>query len=207
MAVPDYQTLMLPLLAYLADGSTRSTVPEIDGPSRHPFPPDAGRPRPAPAVRPPVDLLQPDQLGGDVPWQGRGPGAGRPRESGDHGLRQDHPGVQARARGRQSLAPVPRVRSLQNEDQGPSVDNVRITRPRRLRGQPEGAPDGTYESLRQAVEVDILDRLQSDALSWAFFEQLVVDVLVRMGFGLDVEETSRRVTRKSGDDGNRWRHR
>ena len=27
MAVPDYQTLMLPLLAYLADGSMRSTVP------------------------------------------------------------------------------------------------------------------------------------------------------------------------------------
>ena len=66
---------------------------------------------------------------------------------------------------------------------------------------PEEALYGTYESLRQAVEVDILDRLQSDAVSWAFFEQLVVDVLVRMGFGSDVEETSRRVTQKSGDDG------
>ena len=66
---------------------------------------------------------------------------------------------------------------------------------------PEELLYGTYESLRQAVEVDILDRLQSESLSWAFFEQLVVDVLVRMGFGSDVEETSRRVTRKSGDDG------
>jgi restriction system protein len=66
---------------------------------------------------------------------------------------------------------------------------------------PEELLYGTYESLRQTVESDILDRLQSDALSWSFFEQLVVDVLVRMGFGSDVEETSRRVTKKSGDDG------
>ena len=66
---------------------------------------------------------------------------------------------------------------------------------------PEELLYGTYESLRQAVEVDILDRLQSDAVSWAFFEHLVVDVLVRMGFGSDVEETSRRVTKRSGDDG------
>lgn len=29
MAVPDYQTLMLPILEYLADGTTRATVPAV----------------------------------------------------------------------------------------------------------------------------------------------------------------------------------
>jgi restriction system protein len=66
---------------------------------------------------------------------------------------------------------------------------------------PEELLYGTFETLRHAVETDVLDRLQSDALSWEFFEQLVVDLLSRMGFGANAEETSRRVTKRSGDDG------
>ena len=31
MPVPDYQTIMLPILAYLADGATRRVVPEVTG--------------------------------------------------------------------------------------------------------------------------------------------------------------------------------
>lgn len=73
--------------------------------------------------------------------------------------------------------------------------------PDHLDQNPEELLYGTYDSLRQAVEADILDRLQSDALSWEFFEQIVVDVLSKMGFGSNVEDTNRRVTKKGGDDG------
>jgi restriction system protein len=47
----------------------------------------------------------------------------------------------------------------------------------------------------------LLDRLQSEGLAWEFFEDLVVDLLVAMGFGGNVEEAGRRVTKRTGDDG------
>jgi restriction system protein len=59
----------------------------------------------------------------------------------------------------------------------------------------------TYEALRQSVEAEVLDRLQSDAFSWEAFEDLVVQLLGEMGYGSSTEETSRRVTKRSGDDG------
>lgn len=66
---------------------------------------------------------------------------------------------------------------------------------------PEELLYATYETLRASVEADLLERLQAEDLDWNFFEHLVVDVLERMGFGGNVEEDGRRVTKKSGDDG------
>jgi restriction system protein len=203
MAVPDYQTLMLPVLESLADGATRSTVPDITDviAARFHLTQDDLDQRLPSGVQPTfynrvhwaVTYLA---KAGVVARVGRGK-------------------VAITHRGKDVLASKPDRIDVYFLRQYPEFEEFRTkTRvhdtptaglPVVGVGDSEANPEellfGTYESLRQTVEADILDRLQSDSVSWAFFEQLVVDVLVKMGFGSDVEETSRRVTKKSGDDG------
>ena len=63
---------------------------------------------------------------------------------------------------------------------------------------PDEALDVAYSRLRATVEAELLDTVKSVAP--AFFEQLVVDLLVRMGYGGSREEAARAVGR-SGDGG------
>lgn len=64
---------------------------------------------------------------------------------------------------------------------------------------PEELLDATYTALRRTVEVDLLDHVL--ASSPAFFEQLVLDLLVAMDYGgAQAAEAARHVGR-TGDDG------
>ncbi|MDQ3688472.1 MAG: restriction endonuclease [Chloroflexota bacterium] len=64
---------------------------------------------------------------------------------------------------------------------------------------PEEILESTFDSIRQSVEADLLERVK--AAPPIFFEQLVVDLLVAMGYGgSNSGEAARRVGR-SGDDG------
>lgn len=63
---------------------------------------------------------------------------------------------------------------------------------------PDELLDATYAALRGNVEADLLDRVLASPPD--FFEQLVVDLLVAMGYGGADPGASRRVG-KTGDDG------
>ncbi|MBA2558160.1 MAG: restriction endonuclease [Chloroflexi bacterium] len=65
---------------------------------------------------------------------------------------------------------------------------------------PEEVLESTFDSIGQSVESDLLERVK--AAPPIFFEQLVVDLLVAMGYGgsTPVKRASRRVGR-SGDEG------
>lgn len=63
---------------------------------------------------------------------------------------------------------------------------------------PEDALASAYRTLRRDVEREILDQVMS--ASPAFFEQLVVDLLVRMGYGGNRQDAAKAVGR-SGDGG------
>lgn len=63
---------------------------------------------------------------------------------------------------------------------------------------PEESLEASYESLRRAVESDILARLQAG--SWQFFEQVVVRLLVAMGYGGTLDDAGKAIG-KSGDEG------
>ncbi len=63
---------------------------------------------------------------------------------------------------------------------------------------PEELLEGTFDALRHSVEADLLERVL--ASSPEFFEQLVVDLLHRMGYGGTHAEAARRVGH-TGDDG------
>ena len=65
-------------------------------------------------------------------------------------------------------------------------------------GPPDEALESAYARLRASVESDLLDTVK--AASPSFFEQIVIDLLVRMGYGGSREEAARKVGR-SGDGG------
>ncbi len=197
MAVPDYQTLMLPVLEYLADGVTRRTVPDVTGHI-------AARFR---LTQDDLDQLLPSgamsTLNNRVHWAVtymvkaglvERPTRGRARIT---------------DRGRDVVVSKPqRVDVTYLRKYSEFVEFQKATKPHgetqptpASEKNPEELLYATYETLRQAAETEVLERLQSDALSWEFFEQLVVDVLGKMGFGGSVDEAGRRVTKRTGDDG------
>ena len=201
MTVPDYQTFMLPILQYLGDGATRRVVPEVTGHLAYTF-----------------GLTQED-LDQQIPSGRTSTLANRSHWAVTYMVKAgllERPArgrVRLTEKGREALSKdLPRV---DNEylSQFPSFIEFRAkTREHATAESPTVGPaDGgetpeehlfaTYASLRKSVEADLLDRLQSEALPWEFFEDLVVDLLVAMGFGGNAEETGRRVTKRSGDDG------
>lgn len=63
---------------------------------------------------------------------------------------------------------------------------------------PEELIDGAYDELRAALAADLLDRVREQSPD--FFEQLVLDVLQAMGYGGRREDAVKRLG-KSGDEG------
>jgi len=63
---------------------------------------------------------------------------------------------------------------------------------------PEEAMDSAYQTLRQALSSEILTTIKK--CSPVFFERLVVDVLVKMGYG-GTRQDARKAIGKSGDEG------
>jgi len=79
--------------------------------------------------------------------------------------------------------------------------SVGVERERQIetdRATPEESLEAAYQNLRQAVESDLLTRLM--ASSPAFFERVVVQLLVSMGYGGSLEDAGRAIGR-SGDEG------
>jgi restriction system protein len=67
-----------------------------------------------------------------------------------------------------------------------------------LETTPEEALDSAYEHLRVDLELEVLEQVK--AASPAFFERLVVELLVRMGYGGSLHDAGQAVGR-SGDGG------
>lgn len=63
---------------------------------------------------------------------------------------------------------------------------------------PEEILDGAYEQVRSTLSQELLAKVQS--LTWMDFERLVVQLLVRMGYGGSVKDAGRALT-KGGDEG------
>jgi restriction system protein len=63
---------------------------------------------------------------------------------------------------------------------------------------PEEILDNTYQNIRKTLAQELLDKIQQ--LSPPFFERLVVDLLVKMGYGGSMEDAGKAIG-KSGDEG------
>ena len=115
--------------------------------------------------------------------------------------------VQVTGRGREVLARPPAHIDVKFLGQYPEFQEFRIrarskttsTAIEESQATPEEILESTFDSIRQSVESDLLERVK--AAPPIFFEQLVVDLLVAMGYGgSNTGEAARRVGR-SGDDG------
>lgn len=201
MAIPDYQTLMLPVLRLLGDNQVRRVVPDITDPLGEEF------------------HLTPDERQQMLPSGLQGTFVNRTHWAvtymGKAGLlaRPSRGRVQITDVGRQALDKAPAKIDITFLLAYPSFEAFRAkTKPKTGEGtvgaavvaeqqNPEELLYRTYDALRTSIEADMLDRLQSPAYPWEAFERLVVQLLGAMGYGSSTDETRLRVTKLTGDEG------
>ena len=196
MAIPDYQSVMLPLLQFLSDGKEHNIGEVVDS------------------------LAEQFHLSPDEREQLLGSGqqtvirnrAGWARtylkkagliESTRRGY------FRISERGRSVLATKPKRIDVKFLEQFPEFVAFRDLRHEQAEDKPETLPagaeatpeealDAAYQRLRIDLESELLEQVK--AASPAFFERLVVELLVRMGYGGTLRDAGQAVG-KSGDGG------
>jgi restriction system protein len=196
MAIPDYQTVMLPLLEFLADGKEHNLGEVVE----------------ALAQQFGLSAKEQEQLLGSGQQTVMRNRAGWARtylkkagliESTRRGY------FRITDRGRSVLATKPKRVDVKLLEQYPEFVAFRELKHERSEEKadisftggdatPEEALDGAYERLRVNLESEVLEQVK--AASPTFFERLVVELLVRMGYGGTLRDAGQTVG-KSGDGG------
>ena len=196
MAVPDYQSLMLPALTALADGSAtpiaevRSRVAASEGLS-------------------PLDLREMLPSGRQSVFVNRVSWAVIYMERAGLLERTKRGVYRLMPEGEQLLSRTPTRIDLNLLEEYPAYAKWRKQTPSTDKGEasmsgdestetPEEALERAAKQLRSALEADVLQRVR-DAEP-AFLERVVVDLLIAMGYGGGDPEKGR-VTGRSGDGG------
>jgi restriction system protein len=197
MPIPDYQTLMLPLLRFAGDGNDHTTREAVEV--------LATEFQLTPAER--NELLPSGQqaiFNNRVGWANSYLKKARLLESPRRGA------LRITARGKQVLGDNPAridVKFLEqfpefiefrhasrNNRETPTTESVAIATDQ----TPEEALELAYQSLRLSLAQDILSRILS--CSPTFFERLVIELLVKMGYGGSRRDAGERIG-QSGDGG------
>jgi restriction system protein len=187
--IPDYQSLMLPLLQYAADGEEHSLRESIEALSDSFSLSETDRTQLLPSGRQPV-------MDNRVGWARTYLAKAGLLEVTRRGY------FRITNRGRDVLREKPELINVRYLDRFPEFVNFR-----QLSRQPGGddskageeSPDATpeelleqsYEKLREALAGEILSRVMT--ASPAFFERLVVELLVRMGYGGSLQDAGRAI--------------
>ena len=79
-----------------------------------------------------------------------------------------------------------------------TTTDASVSLPTALVLDPQEGLDAAYQQLRRSVEGDLLTQVRS--ASFSFFERLVVELLVAMGYGGSLKDAGKAIGR-SGDDG------
>ncbi len=197
MAIPDYQSIMLPLLKLAGDGETHQFRASVEALARHFGLSDEERRELLPSGKQPT-------FDNRVGWARTYMTKAGLLESPKRGL------FRITERGRQVLQQNPPVINVQFLEQ--FVEFLQFRQLRRERPQrndpggvsttsdqtPEESLEGAYQTLRQGLATEILDTVRK--CSPEFFERVVVDLLVRMGYGGSRREAGEAIGR-SGDEG------
>lgn len=196
MAIPDYQTCMLPFLRYLADGNEHTLRDTEESLAEH-----FGL---TPAER--AELLPSGQQGifkNRIGWA---------RTYLKKALLLDSPkrGIfRITERGLNTLAANPTKIDVKYLEQFPEfiefreiskTENGTITAPEATppKTTPEEAIELAYQGIRELLSQELLSRIL--ACSPTFFEQLVVELLVKMGYGGSRRDAGERIG-QTGDGG------
>jgi len=197
MAIPDYQTLMLPVLEALGDGKERPVREVIERVADRVQLSDADREELLPSGR---GALYVSRIHWATTYLVKAGLAVRPRRA----------VVQLTEEGRRVLATLPERIDNAFLERYPSFQGFR----RRAEGgrpspasivttgeheTPDEALERSWRTLRDQLAADILERLK--ACSPRRFEEIVVDLLVKMGYGGTYADAKASVVGKSGDEG------
>jgi restriction system protein len=198
MPIPDYQTIMLPLLRLAEDRREHSAREAIEALANHFQLSDADR----------KELLSSGQQTFDnrVGWATTYLKKAGLLES----TKRSH--FRITDRGLEALRTNPARVDVKFLERFPEFiefktrrsDSDRPSAPARTRVEieetetPEDAIEGAYQSLRNGLANDLIQQIMG--CSPAFFERLVVDLLVRMGYGGSRQDAGQAIG-KSGDGG------
>lgn len=198
MTIPDYQTIMLPLLCLAGDGQEHRFRDAVEQLAAHFELNDFERSELLPSGTAPV-------FDNRVGWartylkqagllQSSKRGVFRITESGMALLAEKPERINVDLLGRYSLFQAFRARrrdrneaEVQELDVAPTEDQT-----------PEDVLAAAYQKMRKNLESDLLEQVK--AASPTFFERLVIDLLVAMGYGGSRRDAGRAIG-KSGDGG------
>jgi len=196
MAIPDYQTIMLPLLQFLADEKEHNIGEVVDALAEQ-FKLSAEERQQL------VSSGQQTVLRNRAGWARTYLKKAGLLESTRRGF------FRITERGRSVLASRPARVDVKFLEQFPEFVAFRDLRHEKseekteptiepVDATPEEALDAAYQRLRADLEAELLEQVKNT--SPAFFERLVVELLVRMGYGGTLRDAGQAVG-KSGDGG------
>ncbi|MDX2042664.1 MAG: restriction endonuclease [Acidobacteriota bacterium] len=194
MPIPDFQTLMLPLLRHLADGAERTNQESFDALAQEYNLTNAERAQLLPSGRQTVFRNR-------VAWAKAHFKHAGLIESPRRGV------YRITDRGREVLAESPKRIDLKFLDRFPSHHEFRYSSkpeneleivPQANDLTPEEHIALGYQQMREELAAELLNRVKDCAPE--FFEQLVIDLLLAMGYGGSRQDAGKAVGR-SGDGG------
>ncbi len=194
MAIPDFQTLMLPLLRYLGDGKEHPNQETTEALAIEMKLSEADRAAVLPSGQQAI-------FSNRVAWAKSHFKSAGLIESTGRGV------YRITARGREVLAKNPKRIDLRFLDQFPGYREFRAGKKAAVATPvpidvaamtPQEHIDLGYQQIRDDLASELLQRIKE--CSPAFFEQLVVDLLVAMGYGGSRQDAGRAVG-KGGDGG------
>lgn len=194
MPIPDFQTIMLPMLHLAADHGEQTMAQAREALARH-------------------FSLTPDEIALKLPSGRQTTFSNRVAWAKVHltmaGLLESPKRgcFNITAQGRDVLIDPPERITIKFLEQYPSF--LQFRSPSRKPGLAEQSPvscndtpeemlETAYQQLRDELAATLLQHIKAN--SWAFFEQLVVNLLVAMGYGGSVKDAGH-ATRKTADEG------
>ena len=97
------------------------------------------------------------------------------------------------------LAQFPEYLEFKAAKRKPKSTWVTETIPVEIDETPDALLDQSFQAIRDSLADEILSTVRT--CSWIFFEKLVVNLLVKMGYGGNLEEATASLTRRTGDEG------
>ena len=195
--IPDYQTLMLPLLKITADGNEYHTRDLIEALSNEFQLTDEERKEMLASGN---QAIFDNRVGWAKTYLKKAGLLASPKRAtfvitdlGRQSLTKNLDRIDNRY-----LRQFPSFLEFQNishngEETEGETDNIEI-----LKQTPEETLDKAYQSIRESLASDLLSKVVQ--LSPAFFERLVVELLVKMGYGGSIKDAGKAIG-KSGDEG------
>lgn len=195
MAIPDYQSIMLPLLTFAADGNEHSLREAIEGLSENFGLTDAEKNELLPSGQQP-------RFDNRVAWarsymtkaillEATRRGHFRISERGREVMSKNPPEINVKFLEQYPEFVEFRAKHREREETTATTETETLQTPGELL-------ESAYQKLREDLSAELLKLVRE--CSPSFFERLVIDVLVKMGYGGSRKEAGKAIGR-SGDEG------